>query len=54
MRYLGFVIVAAAVYHTLSYARHCLGQGNKSASVGALLLALLTVGFAVMAMFVTG
>jgi len=54
VRYLGFIIVIVAVWHTLSYARYSLGNGNKSAALGALLIAVLTVLAPVIAIFVAG
>lgn len=42
MRYLGFLIVAAAVFQLLTFARYSWGEGNKTAAAGAVLLALVT------------
>jgi heme/copper-type cytochrome/quinol oxidase subunit 2 len=45
VRYLGFAVVAVAVYRAVSYARYNWNEGNKPAAAGALLIALLTFVF---------
>jgi len=45
VRYLGFVVVAVAVYRAVSYARYNWNEGNKPAAAGALLIALLAFVF---------
>lgn len=45
MRYLGFAVVAVAVYRAVSYARYNWNEGNKLAAAGALLIALLAFVF---------
>lgn len=45
MRYLGFFVVAVAVYRAVSYARYNWNEGNKPAAAGALLIALLAFVF---------
>jgi len=45
VRYLGFAVVAVAVYRAVSFARYNWNEGNKPAAAGALLIALLAFVF---------
>jgi|GEM_PF-1150957 len=53
MRYLGFVVVAVAVFYTLSYAKYSWGRGNKTAALGAALLAWLALVLPVLAILLS-
>lgn len=54
MRYLSFLIIAIAFFHTLSYAGYNWNSGNKPAAAGAFIMALLSLVFPVLIMFILG
>jgi len=49
VRYLGLIVIAAAVFRAVSYAGYCWEQGDRPAAAGALLMALLAAVFPVIA-----
>ncbi|HOV80513.1 MAG TPA: hypothetical protein PK728_10515 [Bacillota bacterium] len=54
MRYLPFLIIAAALYHTLSYAKYNWDNQNVSAAAGAVIMALVALVLPLVVMYIVG